>query len=308
MQKAPETSGPTPSAEEQRRTERILVRLPILVQGTRADGKAFTEKTHTVVINRYGAQIILQSAVRPSARVTITNLQNALSCPFRLVGLTGASVDKKPEWGIECLAGDTNIWGIAFPEKGPSPPRYEVIDVLLECSKCHSREFAELTLQQYQTALTHNLLSRECRTCQKLTGWWFGYVEGEPKAETQAPATPAPPSAPGSASPAAPAPDQAPALAPTSAARVQQRRRNKRLAIKMPVRIRLEGVGRVENLSADGICFSCNLALEVGECVSLAVGYIPGRENKERIGRIIWRRDLGGVKHYLYGAHLEDST
>jgi hypothetical protein len=270
--------------ERRRRTERILLRIPIEVKGTDADGKAFKEKTYTLAINRHGARVALNSPLEPEAQVTITNLQNKLSCPFRVVARVGKSLGEGPEWGMECLQPQLNFWGIFFPEKLVRPGQPEVIDTLLECSVCHCRELAQLTLEQYQTIITHPSLSRDCQQCGVITEWKFGYVEGGRGAAAQVS-------------------EHSSSATQTALA---ERRRAKRVPVKMPVRIRLEEIGQTENLSTSGVCFSSDLVLRVGDRVQLTVGYDPKGSQKEVPAHVVWRRPFEGTKRALYGVQLEE--
>jgi len=109
--------------EQRRRSERVLLRIPIEVRGTNPEGKPFTEKTTTLVINRHGARISLKTPVRPQDQITITNLQNAMSCPFRVVRERDQSLGEGPECGVECLSPEINFWGILFPEQAERPAK-----------------------------------------------------------------------------------------------------------------------------------------------------------------------------------------
>jgi len=286
---APQTAGTemaTQAERAKRRTERILLRIPVEVQGTGADGKPFREKTFTVAINRHGARIALNADVNPESRVTVTNLQNQLACPFRVVARVGKSLSEAPEWGMECLEPGLNFWGIFFPEKSQTPAERELIDSLLECSLCRSRELAQLTLEQYQTVTTHRSLSRGCGGCGAITEWAFAVVEAERPAKGQATEN-------------IPQPASAPPV---------EQRRAKRMTVKLPVRIRLEEVGETENLSSSGICFSAALMLRVGDWVGLTVGLGAGGDQREVPGRVVWRREIEGTNRALYGVQLEDES
>jgi len=276
--------------ERKRRSERVLLRIPIQVKGTGEDGKPFSEKTHTVIINRHGARIASKNSLQPEAHITITNLQNMMSCPFRVVGRTGKSLGEGPEWGVECLEPEVNFWGISFPAKTAVTAEQELIDVLLECSACQARELAQLTLEQYRSIVTDLFVRRDCSLCAATTEWKFGFVEGEPEGEVTIPSVPAP---------SAPAPpDEA------------ERRRAKRVTIKLPVRVRLqdgrEEVARTENLSKTGVCFIADLVMNVGERILLTVGYTSAGSEKEIPARVMWRRQLEATDRALYGVHLED--
>ncbi len=95
----------------------MLLRIPIEVKGMDAEARAFKEVTSTLVINRGGARISLKHTLKADERITITNLQTQISCPFRVVGQTGQTHGEGPECGVECLKENLNFWGIKFPEK-----------------------------------------------------------------------------------------------------------------------------------------------------------------------------------------------
>ena len=278
-----------PGEEKKRRTERILLRVPIEVNGTGADGKPFTEKTYTLVVNRHGARVRLKRAVRPNDQVTITNPRTKMACPFRIVAKATDLLSEGPEWGVECLEPDVNFWGINFPGKTSSSVAEELIDALLECSKCRSRELAQLALADYRTLVSQSALSRQCEKCGAATDWVFAFVEAEaeeavPNQPTQT--TSAPESETGA-----------------------ERRRAKRVTVKLPVRIRLadqrEEVARTENLSTTGVCFASTLAMNEGERIRLTVGYSPGSNEAEITARVVWRRRIDGTNRALYGVRLE---
>src|SRR3989442_4420503 len=104
-----------PGEEKKRRTERILLRVPIEVNGTGADGKPFTEKTYTLVVNRHGARVRLKRAVRPNDQVTITNPRPKMACPFRIVAKATDLLSHGPEWGREGLVPRANFGGSNLP-------------------------------------------------------------------------------------------------------------------------------------------------------------------------------------------------
>ena len=70
MSQAPETShAPVTTAKAslqevtRRRSERLLITVPIRVEGVDRNGEKFTEETRTIVINREGARIYLKRLV-----------------------------------------------------------------------------------------------------------------------------------------------------------------------------------------------------------------------------------------------------
>jgi PilZ domain len=276
-----------------RRTERVLVQIPIEVKGKDASGHDFRETSRTIVINRNGARIGLRTVLRPEARISITNLQNQLSCPFRVVSRVKKTIGMEPEWGVECLEPQANFWGILFPEKAPvkAPGEMpgETVDVLLECIECHTRELAQLSLDSYRSLVTKSLVSRECSRCLDSTDWRLCFIE-ESEAEGIG----------------APAVKEKTRLRPSGI----ERRRAKRLTAKLPLRIRtaegLEEITRTENLSKTGVCFYSRREIMTGDRVALTVGYSSGGPERELQARVVWGRTVVGDEQFLYGAQLED--
>jgi hypothetical protein len=272
--------------DERRRSQRLPLRVPILVEGRTVDGKTFQDKTYTLEINRYGARIVLQSNPQPGGRVAITNLQTKSRCPFQVINRPGKPLDKEKgtEHGVECLDHRINIWGISFPESEGTAQDQGEVDVLLECSKCRSHEPARVTQSQYQTIVTHSSMRRSCEKCEAITEWEVVYLEGDTQRGT-------PCSCPGS-----------PTAPPHTA---KEKRRERRLTMRLPVRIRLEEMGETENLSPNGLCFTTELTLRVGDRVWLTVGYAPGGNEKEVSATVMWRQELADGKRALYGVQLE---
>jgi hypothetical protein len=88
--------------------------LPIQVSGIDATGRDFTTPAHTLVLSRYGAEILLKTELVPEQEISIGLLGNAHDWDARVVGL----FSKRPEgfaYGVEFLFQDGNFWGINFP-------------------------------------------------------------------------------------------------------------------------------------------------------------------------------------------------
>lgn len=279
-------NGDTVSQLEQlrRRSQRLLLRIPIEVSGAGADGKYFKEKTYTLAVNRNGARIALAASVQPETVLTITNLQNMKACSFRAVGRVEKSLTDAPEWGVESLDVDVSFWGISFPDESPKAAQRDVIGVLLECLRCHSHEWGQMRREQYQTFSAQPMLRRDCPKCAAKTYWSVRLVEDKKEGQDHA-------------RPSAPTP-------PVQAV-IPDRRQANRIAVKLPVRVRLEDVGETENISKTGVCFSSRLYLKIGERIRLTVGYAPGTNAKEVTARVVWRR-AENEDRALYGVELEE--
>lgn len=273
--------------EKKRRSERVLLRIPIEVAGTDAGGKPFKEKSFTLFLNRNGARIGLQAPVQPGDRISITNLQNNMKCPFRVVERTGKSLGEGPEWGVECLEPELNFWGIMFPAKSAAPVAENLIDALLECSGCKARELAKLTMEDYRQLTYRSSINRACERCGASTDWGFGFADAGQED------------------------DLFPIKnAPTAAedAEGAERRRAKRLTVKLPVRIRLqsgrEESARTENISKTGISFMSEAEIKEGEPIRLAVGAAAEKGELNLKGTVVWKRQMEGFQHFLYGVSL----
>ena len=280
-------NAPLPTLKPRRRSERVRLRIPIEAEGVGADRKPFQESTFTLVINRHGARICLSSSPRPGERITITDLQNQIACPFRVVGPTGRSSGQWPEWGVECLDPDINFWGVYFPERAESPDRPDLVDALLECSSCHFRELAELDLDEYKDLVAHAALHRECQACGKTTPWKFSAAQFD--------YDDAPPNGPSA--------KDTPGM---------EKRRAERLTARVPMRLRTAGgqeeMTRTEDLPKTGACFESELTLKEGEVLHLTLGNPAGSENVQVRARVVWRKALEGTNRNLYGVSLDEDS
>ena len=284
-------TGFSSAPEEKRATDRVMLKIPIRVDGTGERSSPFTEDTSTVIINRNGAQIKLKNPVRAEDRITVTNLRNRLSCTFRIVGPPAKAVSAGAEWSVECLEPGLNFWGIVFPEikavKVMTPAEQEPMDALLECSGCGRRDLMQLTMEQYRSISAHGFLSRECQKCKAIVRWKFGFDEVLAKNAAAAARlhkgdTPSHETVPPPA---------------------------KRLSVKLPIRIRTldggEELTRSENLSKTGVCFISKQVLAVGDTINLTVGYDASKANTEICSRVVWRQQLKGPAGAIYGVRLD---
>jgi len=161
---------------------------------------------------------------------------------------------------------------------------------LLECRECSCREMAGLTVEQYKRLVAHSSLARPCPKCDFPRDWTFSVIESGPDKPS-------------------------PGLPPTSITelalqREAERREEKRLAVKLPLGIRLpdggEETSTTENISKTGLCFASNLEMEVGERVYVRVGLDSPDEQRDIPARIMWRRPSSRDKgRAFYGAKLE---
>lgn len=276
--------------DEQRRSERLLLKVPIHIVGTYADGEAFIERTSTIAVNRDGAYIAFKRPLRTGDRLTITHLGTRQSCPFRVSDSHEGLSSGLYAWSVENLEPELNFWQIHFPERAPAArtDTEETVDVLLECSVCHSAEMAELELGTYLQVVKKRSLNRDCPKCGASTEWRFRVLEEEEQ--------PVPAPSPDSKPPAAALPEE------------KERRREDRILAKLRIRLRFRD-GRdestmTENVSLSGVCCTSGLDLNAGDAIFVKYELRP--EDEEAIpAHVAWRRDVGERGKILYGIKLE---
>jgi len=279
-------NGETVSQAEQvkRRSQRLMLRIPIEVTGTGPNGGTFKEKTHTLTVNRHGASIALLTPTRVQSVLTITNTTNLRSFSFTVITRIEKSTTGVPEWGVESVGLDPNFWGISFPDDSAKSGQGENLDVVLQCQRCRSCFASQMTPEQFKSLSSQPVLRRPCSKCAGTTDWTLNLSRGESR---------------GSAT-------SRPGGLPLQALAGVDVRRSNRVSIKLPVRVRMEEVGETENISKTGVCFTTTLEMMIGDRVRLTVGYSPGSDAKEVAARIVWKRRAPGEKRAFYGAELEE--
>lgn len=61
----------------QRRSERVLIDVPVIVSGEFPDHRAFQEETFTVTVSAHGALLMLATKVKLGQRLVVTNAATA---------------------------------------------------------------------------------------------------------------------------------------------------------------------------------------------------------------------------------------
>jgi hypothetical protein len=275
-----------------RRSERVLLRIPIRVVGKDTHGNAFDETTYTLVVNRSGALIVVAHLLQPGVVIKITNIKSQISCSFEVVMRAAESLSGTPEWGVKCLEPEIEIWGVHFPARPEGHADAGLIHVLLECRECTSREMAALTVEQYRRLEAQSRLPRPCPKCRVIRDWEFVVTEVGL----------------GGISPSLQVPS-ASGLTPRDEA---DRRRDKHLAVKLPLEIRFpdgsEETSTTENISESSLCFACDLEMQIGDRLYVSVGLDPPSEQRDIPARIMWRRPAQGKGRAFYGAKLENAN
>jgi hypothetical protein len=272
---------------ERRRSERLLLTVPIHVEGVDATGEKFGEETRTIVINREGARIFLKRPVAAGAVLDVSTKIGHRKAQFRVVGPTQPITGAGGEWGIECLGKNCDLWRIGFP-----PPQTEpgFGSALIECQKCHTANLTHLSLVELEVLGTSGLLVRECEKCGSSTPWSYS----EPPKDI---------SGKGSEMPLPYTQSKE-----TSKSGIQRRVHN-RAALQLPIRVRsyygIEEFIRSENVSRGGLCFITDKIYEVGEVLLITCPYEKVGQNFEVRGQVVRRREMMGTARLIYGVSYE---
>src|SRR5882724_4613514 len=107
-------------AANRRRSQRVLVTIPVRVSGQSGAGLPFEEETHTRAISAHGALILVSTQVWRGLRLNLSNVQTkaALECVV-------AHIDRRkgehPQAGVEFTLPNPMFWHVAFPPKDWTP-------------------------------------------------------------------------------------------------------------------------------------------------------------------------------------------
>jgi len=110
---------------DRRRSQRVLLRMPIVVIAPGPDKQITREETITLVVNAHGAVIHLELPVRVGQVVILQNPETSEEQSCRIVNITSVS-GLKTEVGIEFLKPAPHFWHVAFPPEDWSPRAPEI--------------------------------------------------------------------------------------------------------------------------------------------------------------------------------------
>ncbi|HTP67678.1 MAG TPA: PilZ domain-containing protein [Dongiaceae bacterium] len=113
---------------KQRRSQRILLCIPVTVSGQLAHGATFSERTNTVVINAHGALLELRQTVVVGQALLLKHLGTGEELPCRVIDINPAG--HVPEVGVESDSPCAHFWRVAFPPadwspRGPEAKRFD---------------------------------------------------------------------------------------------------------------------------------------------------------------------------------------
>ncbi len=102
-----------------RRSQRVLLGLPVTVIGQAPDKKPLEEQTRTLVVNAHGALVLLGMKVSLGMQLTLRNGKTNEEVVCRVV--FAGQQPGRAEVGLEFLKPTPHFWHIAFPPADWSP-------------------------------------------------------------------------------------------------------------------------------------------------------------------------------------------
>lgn len=273
-------------ATDRRRSDRLMITIPLRINGVDANDQKFSEDTRTVTINRHGARVRLSRPLTSGRVVHIVNLVSQKEADFRVIGPLTPTTEKGGDWGVACTDPGENIWAIQFPP--PPAGQSSESKALLECRECRTVALLDTSLVEVEVLESSGIISRKCPSCGVSTP--FGYAEKQV---------------------AMTAPSEVNAMVGEAQARASSpaaganQRRHRRVALQLPVLVRdyygQAEVTKTENVSKGGFCFSSDNDYFLGQGIMVICPYDPGSSNIETRARVVRRQEIAGSARRIYG-------
>jgi hypothetical protein len=117
-------SSGTVTFTNQRRSQRILLAVPLSVSGLRADGTAFVEHASTLIVNASGGLVGLKETVLVAQTLSLKNenTDTEISCVVVNIERQASGLH---EVGFEFSGVDHNFWRVNFPPADWTSPSTE---------------------------------------------------------------------------------------------------------------------------------------------------------------------------------------
>jgi len=107
----PPTSG---DKSAQRRSQRVMIKVSVMVVTEGTDKKSVSEETRTVTVNAHGAMILLSLKVSIGQLLTLRNERTGEEVACRVVYLSPHESEKR-QAGVDFMNPCPRFWRISFP-------------------------------------------------------------------------------------------------------------------------------------------------------------------------------------------------
>jgi hypothetical protein len=97
-----------------RRSQRVMVKVSVMVLAQGADNKPVSEETRTVTVNAHGAMILLGLKVSIGQLLTLRNSRTGEEVACRVVYISPHESEKR-QVGVDFMKPCPRFWRISFP-------------------------------------------------------------------------------------------------------------------------------------------------------------------------------------------------
>jgi hypothetical protein len=156
------------TSKKMRRSGRLLKSVPILLIGSDAEGRMFSENTHTVVLSLHGAGIVSTHKLIAEQELILRSMEGDLETEIRIVGEIG-SEDGRYTYGVAFLDDGLDFWKMDFP--APPSPTERPLELVLECGSCGETVTLLNGDYEFDVCAIHGGLVRYCTECGFATVW-----------------------------------------------------------------------------------------------------------------------------------------
>lgn len=115
-------SDPAPP-KERRRSDRLLLRVPIKIFGKTKDGRQTQEEAEVVIVSRHGALVRSASPFEKGTTIELLNKYARKQAPFRVIWCSDHPVSDRWDVGVETAVHAEDFWGVQFPTEKNSSTR-----------------------------------------------------------------------------------------------------------------------------------------------------------------------------------------
>jgi hypothetical protein len=107
----------TPQFDHPRQGARVVMRVPVEIRGTSADGSPHEESTYTCVVGVTGAMIVTSRSLQVGSEMTVTNRFSQRTAKFRVAWVKQQENSQLWETGVESPIPLDDFWEVRFPRK-----------------------------------------------------------------------------------------------------------------------------------------------------------------------------------------------
>jgi hypothetical protein len=167
------------TSKKMRRSGRVSKSIPILLIGSDADGRLFSENTRTVMLSLHGAGIVSTHKLIAEQELILRSLETNKETDIRIVGEIAAE-DGRYTYGVAFVGDELDFWKMDFP--APPPPEERPLELVLECGSCGEMVTLLNGDYEFDVCTIHGGLVRYCTDCGFATVWKRPETGGVPRA------------------------------------------------------------------------------------------------------------------------------